>query len=489
MVSPQRDDAGKFIVDSIHGNIPLKEREVKVIDTASFQRLRQLKQLAMAQMVYPTATHTRFSHSIGALGTMTRILYAAEKNGINLTDEQKDNLRLAALLHDIGHYPYSHLMEKLDKVKLIEEEIKGAAVSAKAIDARKIAYPEHEEVGALIVTGQDDLVKALGGVDNAKAVADIFTHSEPAGLQLSKLIHSSFDIDRCDYLLRDSYATGVPYGQIDINYLLNNLKVSPQKVVGFKKKALAAVEHLLLARFFMYRVVYYHKTIYGMEEACRQLLRRLRDRDSEKYNIPADGEQIKDLVTSDKLYLFTDALVDNIVKRAVIDFKEATDEEGKAIQALAKSIQSRKPPALLKEVPVCEETERGYHAGKTFVRNCKARLDDLHNEFHIPLGQFLLCEITLPVVKKPRMHTVAEVAKLDQQEIRDMVFEEEEEDIKIFDENEDEPKSLMETEYSIVVKYASYSLQIFRLYVVYEGEDKDSIIAKLRETVKDWHKE
>jgi len=479
MVSSKRDGFEKVVVDSIHGSIHLNKREVQVIDTASFQRLRHLKQLAMAQLVYPTATHTRFAHSIGALGTMIRILYAAEQNRIDITNEEKDNLRLAALLHDIGHYPYSHLMEKLDKVMLIEEEVECAPSVVKAIDARKSRYPKHEEVGALIVTGQDDLVKAIGGEENAKAVADIFTRAKAADPQLSKLIHSSFDIDRWDYLLRDSYATGVPYGQIDVNYLLNNLKVSPQKVVGFKEKALAAVEHFLLARFFMHRVVYYHKTIYGMEEACRQLLRRLRDRDGEHYNIPMDGESIKNLVTSERLYLFTDAFVDNIIQQAVND-------EDEIIQALAKAIRNRRPPKLLREVLVCEETEKKYHAGKTFMQNCRVRLNDLADEFKIPLGQFLLCETILPVVKQPERRTASEMAKLEQQEIRDIAHEEEEEDIKIFVGDEDEPKSLMEIEHSLVVKYVDYSFQMFRLYVVYEGEDKDDIIGQLCNRVKGW---
>jgi len=109
MVSSRRDGSEKVVVDSIHGDIHLTEREVRVIDTASFQRLRKLKQLAMAQMVYPTATHTRFSHSIGALGMMKRILYVAEQNGLDISKEQKEQLQLAALLHDVGHYPYSHL--------------------------------------------------------------------------------------------------------------------------------------------------------------------------------------------------------------------------------------------------------------------------------------------------------------------------------------------------------------------------------------------
>ncbi|KPL22956.1 MAG: hypothetical protein AMJ75_07025 [Phycisphaerae bacterium SM1_79] len=481
MVSSQHDGSGKLIVDSIHGDIHLKDREVQVIDTASFQRLRQLKQLAMAQQVYPTATHTRFSHSIGALGTMMRILNAVEKNGITLTKEQKEHLRLAALLHDVGHYPYSHLMEKLDKVNLMEEEIEEAETAKKAIDARKSKYPEHTEVGALIVTGQDDLVEALGGVENAKVVADIFTRSEAADPQLSKLIHSSFDIDRWDYLLRDSYATGVPYGQIDINYLLNNLKVSPQKVVGFKEKALAAVEHFLLARFFMHRVVYYHKTIYGLEEACRQLLRRLRDRDGKNYGVPPDGEEVKKFVQSKRLSSFTDAFVDNIIQQAVND-----DDE--IIQVLAKAIQHRRAPKLLKEVPVCEETEKKYHAGKTFMQNCKARLYDVAEEFKIPLGQFLLCEPKVDVLKGPQEKTYGQIARLSTEDIRKKAFEEEEEVVNVFKRGEDEPVSLMEIEHSLVVKYAKYSLQLFRLYVVYEGKDKDNVITELRDKVRDWDK-
>jgi HD superfamily phosphohydrolase len=479
MSSSEGEDYKKFVVDSIHGDIHLTDCEIKVIDTASFQRLRQLKQLAMAQLVYPTATHTRFAHSIGALGTMIRILESAEQNGFHLTKEQRENLRLAALLHDVGHYPYSHLMEKLDKVKLINEVVESAAPAKRAIDASKSKYPKHEEVGAIIVTCQEDLVEAIGDKMRAKAVADIFTRSQAADPQLSKLIHSSFDIDRWDYLLRDSYATGVPYGKIDINYLLNNLKVSQEGTVGFQKKALAAVEHVLLARFFMHRAVYYHKTTYGLEEACRQLLRRLRDREGENYSIPPNREEVEKIVQSEKLHTFTDAFVDNIIRKAVND-------EDEVIQTLARAIQKRKPPKLLKEVPVCEEIETRYHAGKMFMQNCKAKLKDIAEELKIPLEQFLLCEISLPVIKKPEEHTIAEMAKFEQQELSEIAHEEEEEDIKIFD--GDRTQSLMNLDYSLVVKYANYSLQTFRLYVVYEGADKDDVISQLRERVKDWDK-
>ncbi len=247
MASSQRDVIGKVVVDSIHGDIHLTHQELEVIDTGSFQRLRRLKQLAMSQMAYPNATHTRFAHSLGVFAIMAKIIYIATTSGrISLSKKQQKELRLAALLHDIGHYPYSHLMEKIDKVNLIEEEVEGTELYVQPIDARKSRYPEHEELGALIVTKQSDLIETLGSQRKAKTIANIFGPKRPMennkSLQLSKLVHSSLDMDRLDYLLRDSQATGVPYGRIDIDYLLNNLQVSSSGMLGISEKAIPAAE-------------------------------------------------------------------------------------------------------------------------------------------------------------------------------------------------------------------------------------------------------
>ncbi len=232
IASSANESSGKIIVDSIHGDIKLSPRLVRVINTASFQRLRQLKQLAMSHLVYPNATHTRFAHSIGTLGIMNRVLRVAGDILNNTDPEQEENLKLAALLHDIGHYPYSHLMEKIDKVQLTEKWLEG-----ETLEASQVGYPDHEELGTLIVTTQPDLRDAIGGPDRAKKVGELFTQTETTGPQISKLVHSSLDLDRLDYLLRDSHAAGVPYGKIDINYLLNCLRISPSGMVGFLEKA------------------------------------------------------------------------------------------------------------------------------------------------------------------------------------------------------------------------------------------------------------
>jgi len=224
-------------------------------------------------------------------------------------------------------------------------------------------YPEHDLVGTHIVTEQDDLIEALGGKKRARAISNLFGPKRPTrsnkSLQLSKLVHSSLDMDRLDYLLRDSQATGAPYGQIDINYILNNLKISPSGMLGISEKAIPAAEQLLLARFFMHRTVYYHKTTFGMEEVCRQLLRRLRDQGN--YKMPKDGKDIIKLVTSKDLGTFTDAYVDHIIQKAANDTNQV-------VQNMARSIQRRRPPKLLKEVNILRSSQEhnGHHSGTIF---------------------------------------------------------------------------------------------------------------------------
>src|SRR5262245_17569656 len=163
MASAPETPRNKLIVDSIHGDIHLTPIERRVVDTASFQRLRHLKQLGMAQATYPNATHTRFAHSLGVLGIMEHITRVA-KQALALSEEQMEDIRLAGLLHDVGHYPYSHLMEKIDKVQLTEEFLAGGST----FHADKPKYPNHEEVGELIVTHQQDLIDALGGQNRAR---------------------------------------------------------------------------------------------------------------------------------------------------------------------------------------------------------------------------------------------------------------------------------------------------------------------------------
>ena len=462
---------GKIIVDSVHGDVHLHDREWQILDTIAFQRLRGIKQLQMGQVTYPNATHTRFAHSLGTLAIMSRIVDLLPAKGPKkLIKPKRENLRMAALLHDVGHYPYSHLMEKIDGVMLTEEVVEEEGT--RSLDAARAKYPDHEEVGHAIVTSHKELRTAIGTKSRTQQVADLFCRSKVADLQLSKLVHSSLDMDRLDYLQRDSRVAGIPYGTIDINYLLNSLRISATGMVGVTEKALPAAEQFLLARFFMHKAVYYHKTTFGIEEACRQLLRRIRDAGIFD-EMPRDGSDVLDLVRSPNLAGFTDNYVDRLVHRAAL-------EGDSVMKALARCIESRRPPKLLMEVQVLEDAEHQAHnRGRSFLSRAKMSLKKLAEKHNIPLGQFFLCA-TGPLKLEKRGPLVT--AKQG----RDIESELEDELIKIFVGDEPEPKSLVEVSHSIIYVCSKYTWQAFRLYVVYDGSDQATVLSHLRDEVRGW---
>ncbi len=480
MASLQGNYPDRFIVDSIHGDIHLTEREWKVVDTASFQRLRHIKQLQMGQVTYPNATHTRFVHCLGTLRIMQRVLEAADKHGINLDDDEQENLRLAALLHDVGHYPYSHLLEGVDKVNLLEERVPPAETGTKQtldLDRKAVPYPSHVSVGVLVVTKQPDMIDAIGSEAKARQVADLFSGEEIENKKVSKLISSSWDLDRFDYLQRDSYATGLPYGRIDLNYLLNSLRGNSDGEIGVHERAIPAVEHFLLARYFMHRTVYYHRTTWAIEEACRQLLKRLRDH--AQYDVPEDGRRIERIVTSEEIHTFTDSYVDSIVRQAISDPDDV-------IQSLAWSIQSRNPPKLLKEICVFSERGKNPHCGTIFRERCLRDLAGVAKNKGIPLGRFLLCELPpITVEKAVSRFTASEYQEASSEKLRQSIRDENE-IVRVFVEGSDSPKSLLEIDYSIIQKLAGQVFRTYRLYFVPSTTDTISPVEELRALVDDW---
>jgi HD superfamily phosphohydrolase len=255
-------EIAKRIYDCVHGYIELTETELKVINAPVFQRLHHVRQLGLSFLVYPTAQHSRFSHSLGVLYVVSEFIDALkERNDQSTTlDSPEDiqTLRLAALLHDIGHHPFSHVLEN-SIVQYDSEEAK------------------HENFGKWIIenTSIRDQIEDY----NIEKIGAMITKSHTERVYNS-LISSDLDVDRLDYLLRDAYFTGVAYGAIDVHRLLGIVRIRDGNVV-YDLKGLATIEAYLMARMAMYRAVYHHKTSIGFSLLLNKVYEHLRNNKSE----------------------------------------------------------------------------------------------------------------------------------------------------------------------------------------------------------------
>src|SRR4051794_27984592 len=224
---------------------------VRLIDSREFQRLRRIKQLGLGLYTYQGAEHSRFTHSLGALHLMTRVL---KQLGDRATIEANDRAagRVAALLHDVGHGPFSHAMEKVLGV-------------------------HHEQMTMLAVTSPEtSLCAALTSYSSempARVASIIDGTFKPAAL--AQLVSSQLDVDRMDYLLRDSLMTGAKYGIYDLEWIINALAIDESADrIYVQARGIYAVEEYLQARYYMFRQVYFHRTLRSAEAVLRSIMRR-----------------------------------------------------------------------------------------------------------------------------------------------------------------------------------------------------------------------
>jgi|TARA_B100001750_G_C15467990_1_gene578162 HD superfamily phosphohydrolase len=226
------------IRDPVHGYVYANELERDIIDNPVFQRLRRIKQLACAHLTYPGAHHTRFEHSIGTMylaGCSANHLL----NNELIDNEQKQIIKLAALLHDIGHGPFSHLFEEVLNVRGLTHE----NISTKIIRETEI---------------NDILTKH--GFD-ASNISDLSVGtSKHYPLFMNDLIGGFLSVDTMDYLLRDSYFSGVEYGKVDVHRIINCYDIENNQIC-IDKAGLYALESLIIARYEMFRAVYFHRTV------------------------------------------------------------------------------------------------------------------------------------------------------------------------------------------------------------------------------------
>lgn len=231
------------IRDPIHNFIEFDAREERVINSRPLQRLRRIRQLALSTLAYPGAHHSRFEHSLGAMHVAGRLA-----DRLALSAEETRSVRLAALLHDVGHGPFSHVTEEL-----LEEFGRGGS---DPVDGRKI----HERVTLDILRTDPELAQHLGA-EAIEAIIAILEHRSPRKL-LGHVVSGPMDCDKLDYLLRDSYFAGVQYGVFDLARIISEariLRVDGEEVVGISEKGIWAAEQLLFAKYHMFKQVYCHK--------------------------------------------------------------------------------------------------------------------------------------------------------------------------------------------------------------------------------------
>jgi len=270
---------------------------------------------------------------------MSRILesfQSKDKNAVSEEDFRKQ--RITALLHDIGHYPYSHLMEKIDwgsAQKYMSK--KGQSEGEDA--SRPKEYPKHDRLGEIIITERKDIKEKLerSSIDPK----DIAALVRGEHIEIPPLLNASLDVDRLDYLVRDSFNTGLPYGRVDLNYIVNNLELIDKEIV-VRAKARSSIEHMLMGRYFMFNTVYMHKTVFAFEEMIRKIVLIL----WEKGKIYKSGEEIEEMARADseEFLAFHDGYLDERIK------KYANDKKNKNLAALCKAVNLRKPPKLVYEI-------------------------------------------------------------------------------------------------------------------------------------------
>jgi len=235
----------KWIYDEVHGYIPVTKAELDVIDTPIFQRLHNIRQLGTAYTVFPGATHTRFAHSLGVMRIVDELVTARGlKKHISMDERKK--LRMAALLHDVGHYPLSHVIEVV------------------MTDHGKSQEGKHEENSARVITKYlaERLTK---NAFDPKELSQMIRGKSLEPLH-NQLLSSELDADRMDYLLRDSHNTGVRYGAYDIDRLVHSLVLDRDGRLAVQYKGKHAAENYMIARYHMYLSVYSHKVVMGFAE-------------------------------------------------------------------------------------------------------------------------------------------------------------------------------------------------------------------------------
>ena len=315
--------------DPILGYINIDYKVIwDLIDSKEMQRLRRIHQLGGTHQVFASAEHSRFTHSLGTFENARRIVEEVEDVKNLLSEEDKVKVMCAALLHDVGHGPFSHAFESIHPIN-------------------------HELYSIQIIEGDSEVSSILREIDETfpYQVASIINKTHPNNL-LSQIVSSQIDADRMDYLLRDAYFTGTPYGYFDIERILRVMKVT-NNLITFKLSGVSALENYVMGRYHMYNQVYYHPTSISYEIIVLKFLHRLKELYHQNYQFKLTPNNLIPLFNATELVSNSEHFM--VDESTIIQYaKNALSEEDIILKDLASRLLNRK---LFKYKTVTKEEE------------------------------------------------------------------------------------------------------------------------------------
>ena len=285
----------KVFRDPLYGYIKVYYKIIdELIDAKEFQRLRRVRQLAGLSMTFHTAEHSRFGHSLGAYEMARRVIENADGLKDELSEYEQIVFLCAALLHDTGHGPYSHAFEAV------------------------MNYGSHEEMTVRVILEDTEINSILNKYDKnlASDVANVIEHKGKFTI-IEQLTSSQLDVDRMDYLQRDSYFTGALYGRIDSDRIIRSMKIVDNEVT-YRASGAPAIESYLMARYHMYNQIYYHPVARSYELLLQSIFLRIKDLSDQGVHVDGEVEDFLDAINNHNLksYLFLDdAYVNGFIKQ------------------------------------------------------------------------------------------------------------------------------------------------------------------------------
>ncbi len=304
----------KVFRDPLYGYVKIYDEPIwQLINTPEFQRLRRITQLGGASMVFHTAEHSRFSHSLGVYEMARQMIYSSVIKD-NLTEKERLAVLCAALLHDIGHGPFSHAFEAIFKA-------------------------EHETITARIITEDSSVHRVLKSVssDFPDVVASLIMGTHKNKLMMN-IISGEIDADRLDYLQRDSYFTGAKYGLIDFGRILRTIRVKRKELV-IKVSGLHTIEDFLLSRYHMFQQIYLHPTTRSFEMMLEVIFKRVGELIDSGYTFKTDIELFKQLAKNQFIPLQDYLALDDVT--IMYKISQFSKEQDSTLSSLAYALLNR----------------------------------------------------------------------------------------------------------------------------------------------------